>query len=291
MSVAVIVPVYNGADILPVTVPAVLAMDGVDEWVWVDDGSTDNSHTVLTDLLEDKGRARVVRQPANTGRSAARNRGLRETAGQKLVFFDCDVRPPQDAARELASSLRGATIASVASIRPMPGARRDPYAVYLSRFPRGPSRSDVGGTVPWKFFLAGACAVIRSAVVDAGGFNESVPYGEDFALACHLARSHPHGLSLADTTVDLFGIGDLSDALANVRQFGRSLREIEASCPGALRLAGVESTVRSRALRRLSAAPIPTVIPRLVGLLPAPVQVRAVRYLLGHALLAAYHGA
>ena len=90
---AIVVPVYNGAHVLPQTVPAVLAQEGVDEWVWVDDGSTDETASLLGALLAGESRARLVRQPENTGRSAARNRGLDETTGSVVAFFDADVRP------------------------------------------------------------------------------------------------------------------------------------------------------------------------------------------------------
>ncbi len=290
MSVAVIVPVYNGAEILPVTVPALLALDGVDEWVWVDDGSTDASADLLDALTADEPRARVVRQPANTGRSAARNRGVRETTAPTLVFFDCDVCPPADAVRALTSALASGT-ASVASIRPLLDGRDDPYAVYLTYFPRGPSRDAAGGRIPWRFFLAGACALRRPALVDAGGFDESIPYGEDAALACRLSHVHPGGLVLAPTTVDLFGAGDLADALGNVRLFGEALGTIEASCPDALRVLGLQSVVGSSWLRALSWLPVPVGTGRLLRALSRPMQARAVRYLLGHALLAAHHGA
>lgn len=291
MSVAVIVPVYNGADVLPRTVPTALALDDVDEWVWVDDGSTDGSADVLRELTAQEPRARVVRQSHNLGRSAARNRGIAETVAETLVFFDCDVRPPTHAADALVAPLQAEVVTSVASIRPMLGERVDPYAVYLRKHPRGPSRSLVGASIPWRYFLAGASALRRSVVQAAGGFDETVPYGEDVALACRIAQKHPNGLALADVEVDLYGVGSLGDAIRNVRTFGLALHTIEATCPDVLQVVGVRQEVEALWLRRLAAVPVPAGGHPLLKMLPQPLQARAVRYLLGHALLAAYHGA
>ncbi len=291
MSTAVIIPVYNGAAVLPTTVPALLALDGVDEWVWVDDGSTDASAEILVSLLASHPRARMVHQPFNTGRSAARNRGLRETTSDTVVFFDCDARPPPDAVHALVAPLGETTVATVARIRPMLEGRDDPYAVYLAEYPRGPVAYDAGETIPWRFFPTCACALQRSAVVAAGGFDETIPYGEDVALACHLAQRSPHGLTLADVSVDLFGAGTLEDAIRNVRVFGASLRTVEAVCPEVLVVAGVDDRLSSTWLQRLATLPIPSIATgAALRRLPRSLQARAVRYLLGHAFLASYHG-
>ncbi|MDT0632674.1 glycosyltransferase family 2 protein [Rubrivirga sp. S365] len=289
MSVSVVVPVYNGGDLLARTVPAVLALGGVGEWVWVDDGSTDGSAATINRLVAAEPRARLVRQGRNTGRGAARNRGVRETTGDVLVFLDADVVPPPDAARHLAAAADGA--ASVGRVRPALTDAGDPYQVYLAHARRGPSPERAGRSVPWRFLITCVCAVRRPALVAAGGFDESVAYGEDFALACALAARHPDGLRLADLEVDLFGVGGLAEALANARSFGAALPALEAQCPGALDLAGVGGAAHSRLLRALARRPAPLVLRRALRRLPESVQVRAVRYLLGHALLAGFHGA
>lgn len=291
MSVSVVVPVYNGAEVLAQTVPSLLALKGVDEWVWVDDGSTDGSADLLAALVGGVPHARLLRQPRNAGRSAARNCGIDAADGDVLVFFDCDVRPPPDAAAQMTARLGRGTVASVAGVRPVLGVRRDPYASYLRLYPRGAVGAEAGDAVPWRYFLTAACSVERSAVEAAGGFDESVAYGEDFALACRLARRWPTGLGWSGVTVDMFGVGDLDLALQNVRQFGQALPRIAAGCPEALRVAGIEGAARSRVMRQLAAVPVPTSVLPALRALPPAAQARAVRYLLGHALLAAYHGA
>lgn len=292
MRTSIIVPVYNGAHVLPLTVPAVLAQAGVDAWVWVDDGSTDGTGRVLRALLDGEPRARVVRQPENRGRAAARNRGLAATSGDVVVFFDADVRPPLGAARRLADAVAGrGAVASVGRVRPVLDRPDDPYQTYLARHPRGASGAP-GSAVSWKYWITCVCAARRSALDAAGRFDEAVEYGEDLALACRLRRRHPDGLRLADVAVDLFDVGTLASALANMRSVGRVLPALVRRCPDVLALAGVERAAASRALLALARVPVPERLLRAgLRVLPTAARPRAVRYLLGHALLSAFAGA
>lgn len=283
MSLCVVIPVYNEADVLPLTVPAILALDGVDEVVWVDDGSTDSSRDVLASLTADSTTSTILELPSNQGRAAARNAGVSSTGGETVVFLDSDVLPRADTAVQLANGVAEGIVATVAALRPQLGDRSDPYAHYLRAYPRGPHPA-AAGPISWRYFVTAACAVRRSAFEHAGGFDERLDYGEDLALACRLATAHPHGLALAPTTAQLHGVGDLAEALRHVREFGRSLRLIESDCPAVHSLVGMPSWARAAA-PWIPSAPA---VHRVVGRLPRRMVPRAVRYLLGHALLAAY---
>lgn len=85
--VSVIIPAYNYARYLPVTLRSVLLQEGVRvEIIVVDDASTDNTPEVLADFGE---RITVIRQE-NAGPAAARNTGLRHATGETVVFLDAD---------------------------------------------------------------------------------------------------------------------------------------------------------------------------------------------------------
>lgn len=278
--ISVVVPVYNGASILPTTLPAFAALEGVEEVVVVDDGSTDSTVTLLAEAPG----VRVVTLAANQGRSAARNAGAQAAHGDVLVFFDADVEPHPRSALALAEAIGDEGVASVARLDPVATQPEDPFQDYLCHHPRGPDRSaQPGASVEWRYFLSGACGVRRAAFDAAGRFPTDVPYGEDVALACRLAHSHPDGLRLAETTVRLHDLGDLPGALSHAAQFGRAAVTFEEACPsGALD--------RFRHVRGLRWA-----APLAVGLLRAAVRVlptgsgrrRAVRYLLASTALSA----
>jgi glycosyltransferase involved in cell wall biosynthesis len=93
--VSVILPVYEEAQAVRVLIPEIvetLQSDGISfEIVAVDDGSKDETPTVLKDLREAyKGHLRVVRHLYNKGNGAALRSGVRVARGEIIVNMDAD---------------------------------------------------------------------------------------------------------------------------------------------------------------------------------------------------------
>lgn len=179
--VSVVVPAYNQADLLGHALRALLdqtlAPDRY-EVVVVDDGSTDDTPRVVEALAP---RIRLVRFPANRGRSAARNAGIRAARAGLIVFVDSDVlvrpdfldqhrRTHAGHGREVLS--RGPVVA-VPSVDAAAGAR-------VPRFAASPAYLDTANA-----------GVARAALERAGMFDESFPgYGwEDLELGIRLRRA------------------------------------------------------------------------------------------------------
>src|SRR5215208_5142350 len=92
-TISVIIPCYNGAGFLSEAIESVLAQRYPDlETIVVDDGSTDNSLAIAAQYPE----IRSISQ-RNAGVAAARNTGLRYSAGEYIVFLDQDDRLLPDA--------------------------------------------------------------------------------------------------------------------------------------------------------------------------------------------------
>lgn len=90
MTVSFIVPVYNCKTYLPGCVDSIRSAGISDyEILLIDDGSTDGSGAVCDELARQNPDVRVIHQ-SNAGVSAARNRGLREARGEKILFIDSD---------------------------------------------------------------------------------------------------------------------------------------------------------------------------------------------------------
>ena len=88
--VSVIVPCFNYAQFIPETLASVLQQSHRNwECIVVDDGSTDDTRDVVAQYCRSDERIRYVRQ-RNRGLSAARNRGIRESAGDYIQFLDAD---------------------------------------------------------------------------------------------------------------------------------------------------------------------------------------------------------
>jgi len=88
--ISVIIPTYNRADRIGVAVESVLAQTDRDwELIIVDDGSTDDTETVVQSFDDD--RIKYIRQE-NHGVSAARNQGIKRARGGLIAFLDSDDR-------------------------------------------------------------------------------------------------------------------------------------------------------------------------------------------------------
>jgi glycosyltransferase involved in cell wall biosynthesis len=85
--VSVIMPVYNGAKYIGEAIGSVFAQTYKDwELIVVDDGSTDDTESVVANLSLP---LKFLRQQ-NLGPSAARNLGLRSATGKYIAFLDAD---------------------------------------------------------------------------------------------------------------------------------------------------------------------------------------------------------
>ena len=87
---SVIIPVYNAHPYLRECLDS-LRKQTLRDWeaILVDDGSTDGSDEVMHYFADLDRRFRCIWQ-ANSGPSAARNRGLWEAQGKYVAFLDCD---------------------------------------------------------------------------------------------------------------------------------------------------------------------------------------------------------
>lgn len=147
MRISVIIPVYNAAADLGPCLDAVLQQRGVEtEVICVDDGSTDTSAEILAERARRCPNLRVVRQPANGGQGAARNRGLDLAQGDYVYFMDADDElASPDALARLVEEMARARLDLLyfdAETRPDPGVTVDPGVVRADSYIR---RHDYSG--------------------------------------------------------------------------------------------------------------------------------------------------
>ncbi len=90
LDVAAIMPLHNKRDYVVEAVESVLQQTRPpDEFVIVDDGSTDGSGDLVAERYGNDPRIRLIRQP-NRGPGAARNAGIEATRSPLLAFLDAD---------------------------------------------------------------------------------------------------------------------------------------------------------------------------------------------------------
>ncbi len=89
IKVSVIIPTYNRAGLIKRSIRSVLDQTYQDfEIIIVDDGSTDDTKTVIESISGPK--IRYIRHEINRGPSAARNTGIKNANGRYIAFQDSD---------------------------------------------------------------------------------------------------------------------------------------------------------------------------------------------------------
>lgn len=107
--VSVIIPVYNAAAYVPMTLDSLRRQgldDGQMEIIAVDDGSTDGSPEVLASYAEEMDGLRVIRQENSGGPGGPRNHGLEHARGEFVFFLDADDELAEGALAELTGVAR-----------------------------------------------------------------------------------------------------------------------------------------------------------------------------------------
>ncbi len=222
--VTVIIPTYNRAWCLPEAIDAVLAQTYRDyELIVVDDGSTDETASILTGY-DDK--IRRIRQ-ANRGVSAARNLGVQKSRGALIAFLDSDdLWQPGKLARQVAFFDRQpeAMICQTEEIWIRRGRRVNPKQRH-----RKPSGWIFEPSLALCLVSPSAVMMRRELLEEMGGFDETLPACEDYDLWLRVSLRHPIHLIEDPLVVKRGGHADQLSGAAGLDRFRiRSLDKILA---------------------------------------------------------------
>lgn len=88
--ISVIIPVYNAEKTIRRCLESIMSSEYEEyEVILIDDGSTDNSVSIISEYANRNRRIKIFTQP-NSGPSAARNKGLTLAEGEIIAFVDSD---------------------------------------------------------------------------------------------------------------------------------------------------------------------------------------------------------
>lgn len=192
LSVAVIIPVYNGAAFIREALESVFAQNyPIHEIVVVDDGSTDTTRDIVESYVH-----RGVRfiQQERQGPSAARNRGLTETKGDIIAFLDADdAWLPQKLSKQ---------IALLTSVPSLGLVTCDTLWVDIEHainrtIPRGVKANvNQRHEIAVRNFVGNTSHVVawRYLIEEVGGFDPQLRWCEDWDLWTKLIDRQPAGI-------------------------------------------------------------------------------------------------
>lgn len=99
--ISVVVPVYNEEENLPIIISQLIdvlkPLDVKYEMVIIDDGSTDNSFSIIKDLSSKNMEVRYIKFKSNAGQTAAFDAGFKNALGDIVITIDSDLQnDPKD---------------------------------------------------------------------------------------------------------------------------------------------------------------------------------------------------
>lgn len=188
--VSVIIPAYNAGGYIAQAVESVLAQTYPSvECIVVDDGSTDDTAQRLEHYQD-----RIVYwRQENHGPAAARNRGIEMACGEYIAFLDADDwwAPTKiaDQKQVLEKYPSAGVVYTWAALTDEQGKIRsiwrDPHAREFY------SQKEIFCEMVWGRHLpgAGSSIMVRHAcLLQSGGFDIDLPWGQDWELTLRLAR-------------------------------------------------------------------------------------------------------
>ena len=190
IEVSVVIPSYNRCDSLKVVLPALAKQTyPADryELVLVDNGSTDETDQLIKDLKIPN--LKFIKQ-ANSGRSGARNRGIKEASGSIILFTDADIIADPNLISCHVAFHKEKDPCAVVGCEIQVDTLEEYEGVKNHQLKRRTLHKDDKKILPWYFFLTGNASVSKDALERAGMFDENFTgYGhEDIELGYRLQK-------------------------------------------------------------------------------------------------------
>ncbi len=118
---SIVVPCFNEQEVLPLfyseTKKHVEKLDVNHEFVFIDDGSSDNTLSIIKELAVNDVNIKYLSFSRNFGKESAMYAGLEGSRGDYVVLMDADMQDPPSLLKEMLERLQGGTHDCIASCR------------------------------------------------------------------------------------------------------------------------------------------------------------------------------
>lgn len=188
VKVSVVIPTFNRAALLHKALKSILEQDTNTnfELVVVDDGSMDETTSLLRGLQAKTTRLRFVSQP-NRGSAAARNRGIELARADIVAFMDDDCAAEPGWIDKISSGYETEPkLAATAGLTTC-AAKDNVFSKYLEF--KSPIKAAINSDGSVVSVPANNCSFSKNIITKAGGFNPDIPVsgGQDIELCQRLA--------------------------------------------------------------------------------------------------------
>jgi len=194
VDVTVIMPAYRAAATIGRALTSIARQSALPvRVIVVDDGSDDGTAAEVERHRETLGAIELtLLRQANRGPGAARNLALANAKTELVAFLDSDDEwTPEKLARVLPAMADPAAVLVFHDMIVVDG-DRERRTNGVRHFRRGP---DVYAALFERGFIATSTVVARTGVLrDIGGFEASLPAGQDYELWLRIARDHGTGI-------------------------------------------------------------------------------------------------
>lgn len=103
-TISIVIPIFNEAEVLPLLISRLL--EAAPNWevayeiLFIDDGSSDQSVSIIQNLTASRSNFRIVKLSRNFGHQAAISAGIDHALGKAVILMDGDLQDPPEILRE-----------------------------------------------------------------------------------------------------------------------------------------------------------------------------------------------
>lgn len=188
IKVSVVVPNYNSSKTIAKTIVSLKNQSFKDFNVTiVDDGSRDNSVSIIKELIKDKKNFRLVELPENHGASNARNVGAGKSKGKIILFTDSDVVLKEDTVQKVVEFFKKNPDAD--AVVGLPDKKSSFHNLSSEHFNLRVHYNYINLPERINILYTSICAVKRKAFEKVKGFNTKMRSEEDPELGFRLTKA------------------------------------------------------------------------------------------------------
>lgn len=200
MKISIIIPNYNGEEILkknlPKVIDAILEHNGEKEIIISDDASKDNSIEVIKKIILDnkKIEIKLVDSIVNKGFSSNVNLGVKSATGEIIILLNTDVMPKKDFIKKLLPNFSDNNVFAVGCMdESIEGGKKVLRGIGIGEFKRGFLVHNAGSLDKKNtLWASGGSSAFRKRIWDdLGGMDENYNpfYWEDIDLSYRAWKS------------------------------------------------------------------------------------------------------